>query len=140
MWGSGEGRPGRGGLHLCPSAPPPPPWLPDGARAGRGRQETTGAAAGLTSCLTPEKGKVPQPPPKLGWELGGRAGSSIWVGGFLPPCSPATHLALTQHSVGGGGGRLWSMVGKKKGRVGTQGGSGPGNKHQGLRRNSVLLP
>lgn len=94
-------------LHLFPSAPPPPPWLPDGARAGRGRQETTGAAAGLTSCLTPEKGKVPQPPPKLGWGLGGQPALFGWVGFSLHalPCH-----TLGTHSAFSGGRRGETVV------------------------------
>lgn len=73
-----------------------------GQEGGVGGQETTGAATGLTSCLTPEKGKVSQLPPELEWGLGRMAASSVWVGGFLPPSPlPHTHLSLTQHSVRG---------------------------------------
>lgn len=88
----------------------------------------------------PRKGEGPTASPQAAVGAG-QAGSQLYSGGWIsPPCSPATHATLTQHSVRGRGERLKSIVGKQEGRVVTQEGSGSGNEHQGLRRNSVLLP
>lgn len=85
---------------------------------------------GPTSCLTPEKGKVPSVEFTAFSQV--RVGAGQDGGRWISPPHSSCHTLGIQ--------ARGETAGREKDKGETQEGSGPGNKHQELSRNSGLLP